>query len=283
MFHEIEVLSQHRLHLTSERYHAFDAYQRVCGNRSAFFSAAKSVGGQEISLSTAMIECPRCYGMFRLPDFEESAEEIYYEEWAEFDYDGFFARLARRDRFFEWALQLSLFEIGATDGDFLLAPFDADKRLECEHCRHSSKVTVDGSTSFLFSIRADNGGIAISHTINQEGDYPPFPGNSRKRKSAPPPAQPSEFLLKFDHSSGKTYFIESGVEASDITEARVPLKGHIMRKMVEECPKIRAPLILAFTEANGGSLPFSPDDITLDTLIMLNRFRGFPAAFYLGG
>jgi hypothetical protein len=53
-----------------------------------------------------------------------------------------------------------------------------------------------------------------------------------------------------------------------------------MRAFVNDCSELKMPLIELFTQKSGGCLPFDESDIRLETLIMLNRFKGYKSSFY---
>jgi hypothetical protein len=95
---------------------------------------------------------------------------------------------------------------------------------------------------------------------------------------------PLEIKLTFNRETYRTVFQLTDREGSpllvkDITLEAVSLQGFSIAKHLVHDTPLKTAVIAAF-EAAGGSLPFRRDELDIETFSLLNRFLGFPRAFY---
>jgi len=96
---------------------------------------------------------------------------------------------------------------------------------------------------------------------------------------------PIEIKLIFNHKARRTHFQVFGndgelISEADITEELDPLQDFSIANHINTDTELRKIITEAIARNNGDTLPFYDYEVDLETLVLLNRFPGFPHSFY---
>lgn len=276
----------HRLRFKNETLSAYDAYKRVVDHDENLATAIKSEDSLSITLRFALIECPLCLSNYPVSEIMYAADITSYDEEDEDDDeedDEINARYEKREKlngkFYDWAMQLCIPEvINISKFDFI--ELSEDDTVICDHCGYIDLLTEDESEAYRLSIDSNEIRTIITQSTNHKAARKLLPYRAYETSGTP---IPTEMSLIFDHYTGSTFFEESGggrTVKKDITEHTTPLNGYKMRQYVNESLELKQLLISIFSDICNGNMPFCEVETTLETLIILNRFKGFPSRFY---
>ena len=182
--------------------------------------------------------------------------------------------------FFDWALQSSMFGTSVFDDTFYFRdPPDAQDEVCCPHCKMRAKAGKD-YTQYSLSTDADQ--TVIVQSVTQYDRHKLLPLTVWWKG---PGCYPLNIQLIFNHKTRCTLFCiqdhnNKVVWYQDITEQVAPLNGFAMERHISAHTELKERLLRIFKDLAGGVLPFFEEDICLATLILLNRFQGFPRDFY---
>ena len=284
---EIKIpVQNHKLHFETEAFSAYDAYLRVKDCANSPISAIKSEDYLSITLRFAKIECPLCLSKHPMAAFAyipgENPEDSNDQEHKNSDDNEDTAGEKRTkliNEFYNWAMQISIPEIIDTR-EFSFIKFCENDSMMCSHCGHTEALTEGDTNGYRLSIDSNNSRTSITQKIKREDARKLLPYGIYEPTGA---SIPREINLIFDHDTGKTFFEEKSggaTQKNDITEKTNPLNGFKLRKFISDSMDLKKLLILIFEELCNGNMPFYDIEITLETLIILNRFKGFPTRFY---
>lgn len=253
----------HRLMVDFETLHAYAAFLKVQAARQHYWSASRMAGADEIALQKRTCECMSCGMQFSL------GEVCMHEEIDNFmhmDFSG-------------WALQISLPGFEPPGDSFFFHPaLDDTGRIPCPHCGYVAKV-VDKCVAFQLFMHESSTVITREIAWCEAGTE-----LLQANMEAGNWLYPVTWQLTFHHDTHRTVVLlvnRKGecLEAADITEQPHSWGRRLMNGW-QSAAKLGDALKEAFRRFYPGEFPFTVDEMTLDRLVLLNRFQGFPRSFY---
>ena len=216
-----------------------------------------------VVLYRQMYECPHCGKIFRLTDAIFLPHHTDYEiQW--------------HNRIL---LEVPPYGFPEPDADRLFAfvtPPSAGVTIGCAHCGFSAKAS---NAIMRYTLRSDATKTVITQRMEPK-DVTPVP--VRREKGYQRKRFPIFLELTFNHETGRTFWRETEDEPAAEREAtfvKSPLDEYAMKIQINSDTPLRNALIDIFRE-KAGNFPFSPDEVTLEKLILFNLFLGFPRSFY---
>ena len=253
---------------TSETLPAYDAYLKVCDNYDEYFDAEKSANGEFVTLHRSSFLCPCCNRFFKLVAEDTEAEE--YEDFEE---------LKRNSGdFFEWVMPVDNATL-YTEAKYMFHDSLEENYTKCSLCGHGAFITYEKSQKPYVSVCGDINKTIVSQTLTSSHLSVLSNNDMWINRRFP------VFLeIIFDHETGRTHFVLSEHRkdsvSTDITEMDDLLKGCVIKTCIDEDVDIKKNLLELFRERIDVHISFNEHEVSLETLILLNRFRGFPAPFY---
>lgn len=271
MITEKEVLIPYHAHLLfteKQELPAHEAYRSVMSNPEYYIKATRRYNSDTILLHRNKCECSACLKTFpvgTVPYSEEAREKTISD-------------------FFVWALQTPIAGVH-TGSRFYFRPDRQTMRIvSCPFCGRSGRCS---GRAYHYSLHTDS----FTVTVKQKVEF--------KQREFALPAKiqhiqnlnfPLETVLSFDSRTGRTLFqvydrLGRKIKDFDVVEyindfdAMNDRRDFQMWRHISRFTNLKLTLIEVFAEKTG-AFPFSAGETSLETFILLNKFRGYPREFY---
>jgi len=240
------------------------AYEKIRVLSNMYTVATKEVN--EIKISEYYCVCASC-------------EELFWPCVTEVDE----RKLSqKKEEFFDWTLQIALACMGAKPKrfSFLKIP-ELGEWVNCLKCGYKVPLGLN----CVVESGKDKEETVIIHDFNDSDGFVPAEYEEdyiNLRKGS------LRTKVVFDHKKGQTYFTLSDnyggkIKHLDLSEEDEPLKGYKMREYINSDIQIKKVLLEAFSQFyKKVTFPFLAEELDLDKMILLNKYRGYPRNFYDG-
>ncbi len=248
-------------HLIAEDRETLNEYEAFLKAQGALYtSACRGKEPGTITLRRHFYRCAACCRPFPAPAGEAGPEGA--------------------PSFFDWALQGEIPGTNAfTDTFSFHEPPDVHREVCCPHCGKKAKAAKDGAW-YCVSTNAEQ--IAVIQSVTLPDRFKVLPISMPWGETV---RFPLKLHLCFFYNTRCSRFCVNDCDGEtlldiDITEHIHPLRGFLMERHISSHTQLRQVLIRAFEEHHAGRLPFDEDEIDLETLVLLNKFQGFPRNFF---
>lgn len=252
-------------HLIAEGSETLNEYEAFLKAQSAgYTSACRGEAPGMITLRRHFYRCAACCKPFPAPA-GPPAEEAEPEAFPSF---------------FDWALQGAIPGTNAFADTFCFRePPDVHREVCCPHCGKKAKAAKDGA---WYCVASSAEQIAVIQSVTLTDRFKLLPISMPWGEDV---RFPLKLNLSFFYNTRRTRFCVCDREGEtlwdeDITEHILPLRGFLMERHISSHTQLRQVLFRAFEKLHAGGLPFDEDEIDLETLVLLNRFQGFPRNFF---
>ena len=256
----------HFLHILSKRFSSAEARCLLLEGNIRFTSARKHEAPQgwetEIELSTCVIECGNCGKLMALDEFSR------LEEW----------EINELKELAEWFFPPNETKAPSCSRSFWLNSLPYGEHRFCSHCGHLARVAP---AKRWITVAATAKKTEVCLPVNAQAE------SFSRRLEHSSKVVSEEVRIVFDHVSGRTQYetVCSGQVQNrrDITEnCRFHLPGFAIEEHLESNRDLQQVLAKIFVRRHESPFPFPylAEELDLVTLILLNRFCGFPRSFY---
>ena len=264
----------HLLQTASEEFTEYEAFEKVQQKLCEYTVAKRDAYADNIKLVWHWYECVNCFESFQTPGNREQNEDDNEDDGTSFP-------PLENCSFLEWALQIALpgFEYVCGDYVFRAAP-EKGEIVTCPHCNHAAHSFERQYCDYW--VYSDSRLTMVTRTLSLSNrsscNY------SYMKKQGEPRDSPKKAQLTFNHENRQTYFRITDEQDKEIKHIHLDnqymLKNHAIQNHINNDTSLKKLLISAFAQFYVGDFPFEINEITLDTLILINRFRGYPKDFY---
>jgi hypothetical protein len=258
--------------------------------------AERSEDSEMITLHRRLFKCAGCGNSFSLEQCTEYVESSDYydcgpdeDEWEDYKFwedelkdnerDSDDPTAINRQSFAEWALQLTLPGFEPKNSLYRFHPkLDSLYAVACPHCGTSRKIVISRPA---FEVSADRHSTSVAQQFSRDEPETKLLCDVDEGNCL----FPLTLRLIFNHDTHRTLMKitdrnDIPVKFGDITGQHDALSGYQMADTVKTSPELRNTLMDSFTHYYAGKFPFKDDEVTLDLLVLLNRFQGYPRVFY---
>lgn len=247
--------------------------------KSNYWSAYKAKDPAFITLEKWSFQCVSCGSVF-LPERQDASCCVQNPESKDFDENQ--AKMQADDifeSFSSWALQLCIPGFEKPSWPFLFHP-TAIGRIEvtCPSCGVHKRITTEAS---MIDIYSNQHATLIKQQLSSK-ECVTIVGMHRKGHEWKYPL--TRYVI-FDHDAHRSILLliddkNEVIIAQDLIDDTPLMEQFKIDFFMRLMPKLRGALMKIFEQFYLEDFPFKSDELTLDLLILLNRFQSFPRCFY---